>query len=186
MNTNIYLIRHAHSQYSIDELNRTLSPRGYGDAKKVTEVLAKENIDFVYSSPYKRAIETVEGVANYFNNKIIIDARFKERVLSLGEVKDFDSTILRVWQDFEYHLDGGESGYVAQKRGVQAIEDILLKHQGKNIAIGTHGNIMVLIMNYYNKKYGYSFWKALKMPDVYKLTFINNKLYNVKSLLNMK
>ena len=33
------------------------------------------------------------------------------------------------------------------------------KYEGKNIVIGTHGNIMVLLMNYFNWKYDLSFGK---------------------------
>lgn len=41
---------------------------------------------------------------------------------------------------------------------------IIDKYKGKRIAIGTHGNIMAIMMNYFDKKYDYSFWKSLSMP----------------------
>lgn len=41
---------------------------------------------------------------------------------------------------------------------------------------------MVLIMSYYDKKYNYDFWKILSMPDIYKLTFEDEKLLNVKRI----
>lgn len=63
MKTNIYLVRHAHSIYNTDELNRTLSDKGYIDAKRVTKTLSEEDINYVISSPYKRAIETVQGIS---------------------------------------------------------------------------------------------------------------------------
>ena len=53
---------------------------------------------------------------------------------------------------------------------------------GKNIVIGTHGNIMVLIMNHFDAQYDYSFWKELKMPDVYRMTFDGLKLKEVKRI----
>lgn len=58
--TNIYFVRHANSSYSTDELNRPLSEKGINDAKKVTELLSHENISKVISSPYKRAIQSIE------------------------------------------------------------------------------------------------------------------------------
>ena len=69
-------------------------------------------------------------------------------------------------------------------RGIKAINDVLNKYKGKNIAIGTHGNIMVLIMNYYDKKYDYLFWKGLEMPDIYKLSFEDAKLISVNKIWN--
>ncbi|GAA0122397.1 MAG: hypothetical protein KID00_14740 [Clostridium argentinense] len=47
MKTNIYLVRYAHSNYNGDELNRPLSPKGVIDRNKITEILIKENIDFI-------------------------------------------------------------------------------------------------------------------------------------------
>lgn len=71
---------------------------------------------------------------------------------------------------------------MAQKRGVDAIIHVLQTYKGKNIVIGTHGNIMVLIMNHFDSRYGYSFWKGLAMPDVYRLTFEGLKLKEVKRM----
>lgn len=59
---------------------------------------------------------------------------------------------------------------------------MLDKYNGKNIVIGTHGNIMVLIMNYFDSKYDFSFWKNLEMPDIYKLTFKDRELKSVERL----
>lgn len=59
---------------------------------------------------------------------------------------------------------------------------MLDKYNGKNIVIGTHGNIMVLIMNYFDSKYDFSLWKNLEMPDIYKLTFKDRELKSVERL----
>ncbi|MHA6251869.1 histidine phosphatase family protein [Oceanobacillus sp. CAU 1775] len=179
MQTNIYLVRHAHSTYTPDELGRPLSQKGFSDAEKVTKSLKEENIDIVISSPYNRAIQTVEGVARQINKVIIIDEDFKERILAGESVEDFQNAITQVWENPSFSWEGGESNHTAQKRGVQALNRVLEKHEGKNIVIGTHGNLMVLIMNYFNKNYDYDFWKALQMPDIYKLTFHKKKLGNI-------
>jgi 2,3-bisphosphoglycerate-dependent phosphoglycerate mutase len=73
---------------------------------------------------------------------------------------------------------------IAQKRGIKATLKVLETYEGKNIAIGTHGNIMVLIMNYFDRKYGFSFWKDLDMPDIYKLSFDNMDLKEVNRIWN--
>ena len=84
MLTNLYFVRHAHSTYTPDELGRPLSDKGQVDAEEVTQFLKKENIDIVISSPYKRAIQTVEGIAEFSDKEIIIDHGFRERILSKG------------------------------------------------------------------------------------------------------
>ncbi|MBM7615964.1 histidine phosphatase family protein [Alkaliphilus hydrothermalis] len=182
MITNIYFVRHAHSTYTPDELNRPLSESGLKDARKVTQLLSEENITHVVSSPYKRAIQTVEGIAKELGLNILIEDDFRERRLADHSVDHFEEVILRYWEDFNFHLSGGESGYGAQERGIKSLESILDSYRGGNIVIGTHGNIMVLMMNYYDPQYHYDFWRNLDMPDIYKLSFEDKKLLEVKRI----
>lgn len=99
MGTNLYLVRHAHSVYTPDERNRPLSERGCLDAKKVTELLKRKNVDHVISSPYRRAIQTVEGIAHSIGKAVEIEEGFKERILSDKPVEDFQYAVARVWED---------------------------------------------------------------------------------------
>jgi 2,3-bisphosphoglycerate-dependent phosphoglycerate mutase len=178
----IYFVRHAHSIYTTDELNRPLSIEGLTDAKRVVSILKEEDIDLVYSSPYKRAIQTIQGVADYFDVPIQIEDNFRERLLSDYPVEDFNEAITKVWQDYDYSFQGGESNNVAQRRGIMSLLKVMQEHPDKNIAIGTHGNIMVLMMNYYDSRYGFEFWKQLEMPDIYVLTFDNSRLIDVNRI----
>lgn len=120
MTTHLYLVRHAHSTYTPNELGRPFSEQGFLDAHTVTELPKRENIDFVFSSPYKRDIQTVEGIAKYIDKEIILVDEFKERVLSKKPVEDFTYAITKVWQNFDFSWDRGESNRIAQKRGVNA------------------------------------------------------------------
>lgn len=182
MVTTVYLVRHAHSIYTPDELNRPLASQGVEAAKKVTSLLVDKDINHIISSPYKRAIQTVEGLAQSINKKIIIEDNFRERLLAEKPVEDFEKAITKVWEDYSFCWEGGESNLVAQKRGVKALEAIMKKYEGSAIAIGTHGNIMTLMMNYYDSKYDYEFWKELQMPDIYKLSFEAGKLLGVHKI----
>lgn len=179
MVTNLYFVRHAHSIYTPDELGRLLSEKGYDDAKVTTSLLEDLQIDHVISSPYKRAIQTVEGIAKYIRKEIEIIEDFRERTLSEQPVADFNEAISKVWADFDFSLDNGESSHVAQKRGVEATLQILETYKNQNVVIGTHGNIMVLIMNYFDTKYDVHFWEQLAMPDIYKLSFHEGQLLEV-------
>lgn len=182
MLTNLYFVRHAHSTYTPDELRRPLSGNGLANAERITQTLGKETIDFVISSPYIRAVQTVEGIAHFFCKEVIIDEGFRERKLSEGPVENFDFAITKVWEVPTFSWEGGESNVIAQKRGVEATLKVLERYEGKNIVIGTHGNIMALIMNYFDSKYDYSFWKELAMPDIYKLTFNGMTLKKINQI----
>ncbi|ARC28923.1 MULTISPECIES: histidine phosphatase family protein [Bacillus] len=180
--TTIYFVRHAHSTYTKEERERPLSEKGHCDAENVTRLLKDGHIDVVISSPYKRAIQTVQGIANTYNVSIQIEEDLRERLLSSEPLEDFNDAIENVWEDWTFAYEGGESNDVAQKRAILCMQNILEKYKGKNIVIGTHGNIMVLLMNYFDSKYDFQFWKTIQMPDVYKLTFDNNRFISAERI----
>ncbi|HGH7179543.1 TPA: histidine phosphatase family protein [Bacillus luti] len=182
--TTIYFIRHAHSTYTQDERERPLSEKGQLDAENVTRLLKDEHIDVVISSPYKRAIQTVQGIANTYNVSIQIEENLRERLLSKELVTDFNDAVQKVWEDWDFAYEGGESNDVAQRRAVICMQNILKKYEDKNIVIGTHGNIMVLLMNYFDSKYDFRFWKTLRMPDIFKLNFHNEDLVSAERIEN--
>ncbi|MBU4637366.1 histidine phosphatase family protein [Bacillus toyonensis] len=180
--TTIYFVRQAHSTYTKEERERPLSEKGHCDAENVTRLLKDGHIDVVISSPYKRAIQTVQGIANTYNVSIQIEEDLRERLLSSEPLEDFNDAIENVWEDWTFAYEGGESNDVAQKRAILCMQNILEKYKGKNIVIGTHGNIMVLLMNYFDSKYDFQFWKTIQMPDVYKLTFDNNRFISAERI----
>ncbi|WP_113929105.1 histidine phosphatase family protein [Bacillus sp. P14.5] len=171
MATTIYFVRHAHSVYTPDELERPLSDKGFADRDQITEVLAGENIDVFLSSPYLRAVQTIEGAADYYGKKIQHIEDFKERTLTEAPAADFQTVMSKAWEDWTFSWEGGESNLAAQDRGVQSLLKVLEEYKEKNVVIGTHGNLMVLIMNYFDQVYDFEFWKRLEMPDIYKMNF---------------
>ncbi|WP_270180166.1 histidine phosphatase family protein [Alkalihalobacillus sp. CinArs1] len=180
--TTIYLVRHAHSTYTPDEYGRGLSQKGTADANKVTELMTEHQVDVVLSSPYRRAIATVEGIAKEIGQDVIVVENLKERLLAGNPVEDFNAAINAVWSDETFSFVGGESNVDARRRGVQELKRILRTYEGKNVVIGTHGNIMVLLMSYFDDRYDVTFWKSLDMPDIYKLSFHAEDLDHVERI----
>ncbi|MGV3489072.1 MAG: histidine phosphatase family protein [Tuberibacillus sp.] len=177
----IYLVRHAESTYSPDEYGRGLTEKGKRDAERVTDALRPFDIDLVISSPYKRAMDTVNGIAEAKNLQVLLDESFRERGLAGEAVEDFHTAIKAVWDDPLFSHPGGESNREAAERGIRALNEVLVTyHDKRNIVIGTHGNLMTLIMQHYDARYDYLFWKnELKMPDVYGLTFEKQKCLDI-------
>lgn len=184
MVTTVYMIRHANSPFIFgEERTRELSLEGVMDSKKITDLMSKVEIDVIVSSSYTRAIQTIEGIANQKNIKIKVIEELRERQLK-GAYKLLDEEIQQAikksYEDYDYFLSGGESVREVQNRSIPVIKNLLNQYEGKTIIIGTHGNIMTIIMNYYNPKYGYDFWKSTTKPDIYKLIFSDAKLQNVQ------
>lgn len=170
--TTLYFVRHAHSPYVPNrEAERSLSERGRRDALHVARTLTEYDIDVVVSSPYTRAVETVQETAEAVGTDVITESGFRERTLAENHVEDFEEAITRVWNDPSFSLEGGEANEVAQERGIEAVERTLERWNGEDIVIGTHGNVLTLILNYYDETYDFEFWQRLSMPDIYQVTF---------------
>lgn len=186
MKTTLFMIRHAESPFIFgQERSRKLSVQGELDANKITEQLKQEKIDVIVSSPYTRAIQTIEGIANEHQLEITVFEGLKERPIK-GAYKlpteEIEKAIKKSYDDKNYCLPGGETLKQAQERAIPVIKQLLNDYEGKSIVVGTHGNIMTIIMNYFDKQYGYEFWKNTTKPDIYKLSFVENELNNVERL----
>ena len=186
VNTTIYMIRHAKSPFVVgQELTRELFTQVLIDAKKVADIMDNKKIDLIVSSPYKRAIQTIEEIATNKDIEIIVYEELRERQLK-GAFKLTEDEIYQAiktsFEDIDFHLTDGESIRDVQNRAIPVIKNLLNNYEGKTIIIGTHGNVMTIIMNYFDKAYGYEFWKNTSKPDIYKLVFSGENLLSVHRL----
>lgn len=186
MNTEIYFVRHAHSVFDIEnEQLRGLSDKGRKDAEKVTEILNSESIDYIVSSPYIRAIQTVEGLSQMINKEIEKDYRFREGCLAANDYifEDPMEAFRYSMENPNFSYPGGETSNEVKERGLAALNELLHNYKGKKIAIGIHGNIMSNIMNHFDSNYDFNFWNSTTKPDIYKLTISeSNQLLNTVRL----
>lgn len=187
MNTYIYMVRHAVSPFVVgDERNRGLSEQGIVDALRIKEILAKEGISHFVSSPYRRAIDTLKYLAEASQLEILIFEELRERNIGSTKIEIKPQEILQgirtSFTDKHYKMPGGESTLEAQERAIPIVKQLLEQHKGGRIAMGTHGNIMTLILNYFDEVYGYEFFEQTSKPDIYKLEFHEMELVNVERL----
>ena len=183
--TKVYLIRHAEPNYSNhDDLLRELTPKGMEDRKIVTEYLSNKKIDVVLSSPYKRAVMTLEDFAGKYGFKIETINDFHERVVGNEWIDNFFEFSKNQWADFDYKLEGGECLREVQTRNIAALKEVLKKYEGKNIAIGTHGTALSTIINYYDKSFGYSDFEKVRnvMPWIVAFEFNGEKCLSIKNM----
>ncbi|MEK0317251.1 histidine phosphatase family protein [Cohnella sp. 56] len=173
--TTLYFVRHADSPYLPgQERTRGLSERGSSDALRVCRALMDVRVDTFVSSPYERAIRTIGPLAGDRELAIIEDLR--ERDIGVLSDTDFQAAKAKVYEDFDFAYPGGESSRSAQRRAVRAVLDLLRVFQGGHVLLGTHGDIMTLIFNYFDPSVHYAFWQSTTMPDIYKLEFEGERL----------
>lgn len=172
--TTVYFIRHAEPDYNNhDDLTRPLTKKGKKDVLLVNKYLEDKHIDIVISSPFQRAIDTVNGFSEKIDKKLMIIDDFRERKIDNGWIEDFNEFSKKQWNDFTYKLNNGESLREVQDRNINALKNVLNEFPNKNIVIGSHGTALSTIINYYDNTYGYSDFNEIRalMPWIVKITF---------------
>jgi 2,3-bisphosphoglycerate-dependent phosphoglycerate mutase len=185
--TKIYFIRHSLSDFSVkDELKRPLTEVGIERKKKIIALFDEINIDSIFSSPYKRTIQTIEPLSIYKKININIVENFRERKISNNWIENFDEYSKKQWNNFSYKLENGESLLEVQDRNIESLKKILVEYNGKTIIIGTHGTALSTIINYYDKTFLYKdFMKIVNlMPYIIRFDFKNNNYIGKEEMKN--
>ena len=170
----VFFVRHAEPNYdNHDDRSRELSPRGMEDRKKVTSFLADKNIDIVISSPFKRAVDTVQDFADKNGLPVEIVEDFRERKVDSGWIEDFASFSKKQWSDFSFKLSDGECLKEVQDRNISALNNVLKQYSGKNIVVGSHGTSLSTIINFYDNSFGYDDFERIRflMPWIVEFSF---------------
>lgn len=180
--TNLYFIRHAESRYDADDRTRGLSDKGLHDRVLATEFLADKAVDAVLSSPYRRAIQTVQEFADMHGLDVIPVEDFRERCIADVWVEDFREYTRRQWENHDFKLDAGENLREVQSRNISALSDVLRQYDGKNIAIGTHGMALSTIIHHFVPAFGYAEFNCIlgKMPWAVHFTFDGERCIRIE------
>lgn len=185
MTTTLYLVRHAESPFIFNmEKEREISGDGHEKSKKIAKLFKEIDINCIASSSYRRAVQTVYYLAQEKDLEIHeYDELIERQIKGMDYDLDWDVVekgIEKSFENIDFALAGGETTREAQERSIPVIHKLLDENRGKNIVLGTHGNIMTIILKYFNGDYGYDFWKSTSKPDVYKLSFVETRLMNVE------
>lgn len=176
--TRLYLVRHAHADWQPDE-GRPLSLRGRSDARRVADLLTPRRPVAVYSSPARRAVETVQGVAERCGLEPTLVDDLRERGLPVVPPKHFQAAVRASWEEPEWSVEGGEPNRAAQARGRAALLDIVSRHAGESVVVATHGTLLALSLGALDSRFDLEFWRGLTFPDVYEIAFRGDTLIGV-------
>jgi probable phosphoglycerate mutase len=125
--TEIWLVRHADCyQQMTDRIDPPLSELGRDQATRLAARMKRSKIAAVYSSPYRRAVETARAISD----EVHVDERLVEMSL---EVND-DGTL-----DFREAADG------VVERMTAVVDEIVANHSGRRVVAVSHG---AAIMSY--------------------------------------
>jgi 2,3-bisphosphoglycerate-dependent phosphoglycerate mutase len=172
----IYFIRHAKSIYDskIHDEQRTLSLEGEKQATALIPKLLTLNIKKIYSSPAKRAIDTIAPFAKKANLEIEIVPEFREReVQPCDSLETYIENVRKTWEDFNFKPKGWETSCSCQNRSFKKLKELGRENKNSNIVISSHGTVTSLCLNKINPSWSFDEWKALPMPAVIEVSYEN-------------
>jgi 2,3-bisphosphoglycerate-dependent phosphoglycerate mutase len=168
MEKRIFLIRHCEAEGQ--PLEARLTDKGFRQAGELVDFFKGVEVDWIISSPFLRAIQSIEPLAKDRNIEVAIDERLAERVLSTVVLPNWMDMLKATFSDLALELDGGESSLKAMDRAVAVVNEIF-QGEANTTLIVTHGNLMALLIKYFNKEFGFEEWRKLSNPDVFLLRY---------------
>ena len=187
----IYLIRHGKAAMEGSDIERVLDEDGKVQAislcKKIKEQFKDKKIK-IFSSPYKRAMQTVESLSKEMNVQIEQTASLEEIRMGKDPQLSKHQIIEKMWEDKDFKTEDG----VSQTEHVNIIKVELDKifdnfyNSEYDLILVSHGNSIGIILKYFfNIQFAFEDWKKISMPDMYFLEFDKeNKVIKYKRQLN--
>ncbi len=143
--TTFLLIRHGETgiEEKAQKPEDCLSEQGLKQAKKLAQKLKRSSIKRLYTSPYQRALQTAEMIANLYTPLLVpvMDDRLVEIGLWINPSDLYEDT------SSEY-----KKGLVilneAQERVGELLQELKEKHKDETVALVCHGNLIRAILGY--------------------------------------
>lgn len=151
--TVLFLVRHGEAEQNVRRILDSfpgnpafgLTETGKEQVRRSAEAIAREGIDFLFSSPLRRTRETAEAIAEVCGG---VPVNFDDRLRET----DFGTWSGRLADDFwaEYpdpkmradgNGDEGLEGYCSMRRRLaDFLNDVLSGNEGRRIAVVSHGD----------------------------------------------
>jgi len=141
--TELILVRHGETEWNVEEVFRgridiELNETGLRQTELLAQYLSGLNIDAVYSSPLRRALNTAEVIARYHKLKVEIASGLtdfnygKWQGLPHQEVKRRYKKLYGQWLENPHliRMPDGESLDEVRERALTVVDEVVAKHEG--------------------------------------------------------
>jgi len=144
----LILARHGETVWNIEKIYRgradiNLNEMGIRQAELLGKYLSNWELEAIYSSPLRRALDTANIIARYQKISVhiaegIIDLDYGEwQSLPEQEAKRRYPTLHNEWHNnpHKVKMPGGESLEDVRKRAIKVVSDVLARYQGSVVLV---------------------------------------------------
>jgi len=179
----LILARHGETVWNVEKVYRgrtdvNLDEVGIKQAELLGKYLSNQELEAIYSSPLRRALDTANIVARYQKIGVhvaegLIDFNYGEwQTLPEQEAKRLYPTLHNEWHNNPHKviMPGGESLEDVRRRAIEVVNDVLSKYQGGVVLVSHRVVNKVLICSLLGLDNSY-FWNIKQ--DVGGITIFN-------------
>jgi len=163
----IYIVRHCEASGQPPE--SSLTQKGFEQSLELSHFFSNILVDRIISSPFLRAVQSIQPTVNHKQIQLEVDHRLAERVLTSEVYPDWLRRLEETYSDLELKFKGGESSKEAIERVLSLVKEII-NYESEHTIIVTHGNLMSLLLMHFDSEFGFEQWRMLSNPDVYELS----------------
>jgi len=168
--TDIVLVRHAQSVPPVwgvpDVPDRPLTAQGLANARALAPELLALRPAVVVSSPYLRAVQTVEPLGL----PVLTRHELREWDSGLTPGADFVEHYRQSWADTSWTHGAGESLDQLTERAVAALRQLAREYPGRTVVIGSHGTFVSRALAGFGERVDWAFSRDMPMPAVHRLS----------------
>ncbi len=183
----ITLIRHGKAAMEGSDRERVLDDDGIIQAtslcKKIKDQIEGKKVRII-SSPFKRAMQTIEKLSLDFGANIEKSDALEEINIGKDQKLSKHQIIEKMWSDEHFKVENGSSQSEHVEKIKKDINEILenFYKNDYNLVLVSHGNSIGIILKFFlNTNFTFNDWKKISMPDIYCLEFDEkNKIIDFK------
>jgi len=172
--TTIYFVRHCESVKKGSDRERGLTDVGQLQAQELVAFFKAMSIDAIFSSPMRRASDSVRPLAKQRNMQVVT-VPFQERLFQLIDKRltseRLEEVLRQSFLDVDYAEVGGESNRMALDRAVVTIDKLRDTYPNQQVVVATHGLVLSLVLEKYTGRAANEWLDAMSSPAIHRLTF---------------
>ncbi|MEK7486235.1 MAG: histidine phosphatase family protein [Planctomycetota bacterium] len=159
MTVSLFFIRHGETDWNRERRiqgmygNPPLNERGIQQAQRTSAFLSQYPFNAFYCSPLIRALETAKIIADPHTLTPVSNFYLSEMNYGEWEGKKREEITgsfpheIKTEEESHFSCPGGESYYQAYHRFFQTVQKIVQQHPHQQIAVITHGSVLLLFLS---------------------------------------
>ncbi|GGN99426.1 histidine phosphatase family protein [Nocardia rhizosphaerihabitans] len=181
MRSTLILLRHAApvipAPVGPDDYTRPLTTQGHQQARNVIDELRTLTPHAIASSPYLRAIQTVQPLARSLDLLVRTDDELREWDSGLEPRPDYARHYALSWTMPRLARAGGESLDQLSRRAVGALLALAHQHHDDTVVVGSHGTFIArALVGLGLTQVDCAFRNAMPMPAIYRLDVTDHRV----------